>query len=136
MSDLGRRVLVRNRSRNVERVAPNDRACRVLQSRNQSRCANLILYGKGNPIDALDVIGGYVKNVHVKDGLYPASGEQLGREVLPGQGKVRCPEVIAALKNIGFDGDLIIEREISGEQRGRDIRQTIQDLNRWMGGGI
>ena len=94
--------------------------------------ANLILYGKGNPIDALDVIGPYVKNVHVKDGFYPTDGSRLGREVPPGQGRVGFPKFIARLKEIGFAGELIIEREISGEQQSRDIRQTVQDLRRWL----
>jgi sugar phosphate isomerase/epimerase len=94
--------------------------------------ANLILYGKGNPIDALDVIGPYVKNVHVKDGFYPTDGSQLGREVPPGQGVVRFPEFISRLKGISFTGELIIEREISGAQQARDIRQTIEDLRRWL----
>src|SRR5690606_23372177 len=30
--------------------------------------ANLILYGKANPVDALDVFGSYVRSVHAKDG--------------------------------------------------------------------
>lgn len=97
--------------------------------------ANLILYGKGNPIDALDVIGPYVRNIHVKDGFYPTDGERLGREVPPGQGKVRFPEFISRLKAIGFTGELVIEREISGEQQIRDIRQTVDDLRRWLAEG-
>src|SRR4051794_38410929 len=56
--------------------------------------ANLLMYGKGNPIDALDVIGSYVRNIHVKDGLYPTNGEQLGREVPAGQGKVAFPQFL------------------------------------------
>jgi L-ribulose-5-phosphate 3-epimerase len=94
--------------------------------------ANLILYGKGNPVDALDVFGSYIRNIHVKDGFYPTDGSHLGREVPPGQGKVRFPEFIRRLKEIGFDGDLIIEREISGEQQERDIRRTITDLQGWL----
>ena len=43
--------------------------------------ANLILYGRGNPVDALDVIGPYVRNLHVKDGLFPTNGKYLGKEV-------------------------------------------------------
>ena len=31
-------------------------------------CANLILYGKGNPLDALDVVGHLVRGTHAKDG--------------------------------------------------------------------
>lgn len=94
--------------------------------------ANLILYGKGNPIDALDVIGDYVRNIHVKDGLYPTDGDRLGREVPPGQGRVRFPEFLARLRERSFSGELIIEREISGEQQIRDIRQTVEDLRRWL----
>jgi len=95
--------------------------------------ANLIMYGKGNPIDALDVFGPYVRNVHVKDGMPPTNGEQLGAEVQVGQGRVRFPEFIQRLKEVGFDGELIIEREISeGPRQNRDIRQTAEDLRRWL----
>lgn len=94
--------------------------------------ANLILYGKGNPIDSLDVFGSYVRNIHVKDGLYPTDGNALGKEVPVGEGKVRFPEFISRLKAIGFDGELIIEREISGAEQSRDIRKAVDNLNRWL----
>ncbi len=94
--------------------------------------ANLILYGKANPIDALDVIGRYVTNIHVKDGFYPTDGDHLGREVKVGEGKVRFPEFLRALKGLGYAGELIIEREISGDQQIRDIRETIENLKRWL----
>ncbi|PYI55445.1 sugar phosphate isomerase/epimerase family protein [Paenibacillus flagellatus] len=94
--------------------------------------ANLILYGKGNPIDALDVVGSYVRCVHVKDGLYPTNGDLLGKEVLVGTGKVNFPAFLAKLRSIGYDGDLIIEREISGEEQARDIRETIDNLTTWL----
>jgi L-ribulose-5-phosphate 3-epimerase len=94
--------------------------------------ANLILYGKGNPIDSLEVFGSYVRNIHVKDGLYPTDGENLGREVPAGQGRVRFPEFIRRLQEIGFRGELIIEREIEGDAQTRDIRQTVTDLQRWL----
>ncbi len=90
--------------------------------------ANLILYGKGNPIDALDVFGRYVRCVHAKDGLYPTNGKSLGTEVVVGTGKVRFPEFVARLQEIGFAGDLVIEREISGEQQKQDIRRTVDYL--------
>ncbi len=93
--------------------------------------ANLILYGKGNPIDALDVFGRYVRNIHVKDGFYPTNGDALGREVQVGLGRVRYPEFIRALKGLGFAGELIIEREISGAEQDRDIRATIGNLQQW-----
>lgn len=83
--------------------------------------ANLILYGKGNPVDALDVIGGYVRGVHAKDGRYPTSGRRLGVETPIGSGKVDFPAFIARLQELGYEGALTIEREISGEQQIRDI---------------
>ena len=42
--------------------------------------ANLLLYGKGNPMDAVDVFGQYVVSMHVKDGDYPTDGNNLGSE--------------------------------------------------------
>ncbi len=84
--------------------------------------ANLILYGKANPVDALDVFGKYVRNTHMKDGLYPTDGRHLGREVPLGQGKVNFPALIAKFKEIGYDGPLTIEREISGEKQLEDIK--------------
>jgi sugar phosphate isomerase/epimerase len=83
--------------------------------------ANLILYGKANPVDSLDVYGKYVKGVHAKDGLYPTSGRYLGQEVPLGQGKVNIPAFIAKLKEVGYDGPLTIEREISGDEQTKDI---------------
>lgn len=83
--------------------------------------ANLILYGKANPVDALDIIGKYVMGVHAKDGLYPTSGLNLGKEVPLGAGKVNFPAFITALKKLGYSGPLTIEREISGEQQIQDI---------------
>lgn len=86
--------------------------------------ANLIMYGKGNPVDAMDVFGDYVRGVHAKDGRYPIDGAHLGEEVKVGTGKVDFPALLRALKAHGFDGSLTIEREISGEQQRRDIAET------------
>lgn len=86
--------------------------------------ANLILYGKANPIDALEIFGKLVRGVHAKDGLYPTDGENLGTEVPVGEGKTNFPKFIKLLKEIGYDGAVTIEREISGEQRDKDIAKT------------
>jgi L-ribulose-5-phosphate 3-epimerase len=94
--------------------------------------ANLILYGKGNPIDALDVFGKYVRNIHVKDGMCPTDGKNLGREVQVGQGRVRFPEFVKKLKAVDFSGEFIIEREIEeGDEQANDIRETISNLHSW-----
>jgi sugar phosphate isomerase/epimerase len=84
--------------------------------------ANLILYGRANPVDALDVFGKYVRNLHAKDGFYPTNGHDLGREVRLGDGKVDFKGVFQALHALGYDGPVTIEREISGEQQIEDIR--------------
>lgn len=83
--------------------------------------ANLILYGKANPVDGLEVIGRYVMDVHAKDGVYPTTGTELGKEKKIGEGRVDFPGVVAKLKELGYEGTLTIEREISGEQQILDI---------------
>ncbi len=93
--------------------------------------ANLILYGKANAVDALEVIGKYVRNTHCKDGLYPTTGRELGREVPLGEGKVDFPAVVAKLRELNYTGPYIIEREISGEQQTKDIikaRDILREL--------
>ncbi len=92
--------------------------------------ANLILYGKANPIDALDLLGPYVRNIHAKDGLYPTDPMELGKEVTVGTGRVRYPEFLHRLEEIGFTGEFIIEREITGPEQQRDIRDTVEYLDR------
>lgn len=90
--------------------------------------ANLILYGKANPVDALDVFGRYVRGVHAKDGFYPTSGDELGKEVPLGEGKVDFPALLARLKEIGYTGALTIEREITGPQQAEDIQAGVEYL--------
>lgn len=90
--------------------------------------ANLILYGKGSPVDALDVFGRYVKNLHAKDGLYPTDPMKLGREVRVGEGAVRWPELVRKLDAVGYRGPFVIEREVSGEEQKRDIALTVTYL--------
>ena len=91
--------------------------------------ANLIMYGKANPVDALDVFGHLVRGVHAKDGLYPINGKSLGRETKIGNGKVDFPKLIGRLKELGYDGSLTIEREISGPQQLADILDTQKKLS-------
>lgn len=90
--------------------------------------ANLIMYGKANPVDALEVFGEYVRGVHGKDGLYPTDGHVLGKEVPLGEGKVNYPAFVAKLKETGYQGDITIEREISGEEQKRDILRAAELL--------
>ena len=84
--------------------------------------ANLILYGKANPVDALDIVGPYVKSVHAKDGMWPTDPMQLGKEVPIGEGKVDFTKVMKKLQQVGYRGPITIEREISGPQQMEDIQ--------------
>lgn len=91
--------------------------------------ANLLLYGKGNPMDAVDVFGMYVVGVHVKDGDYPTDGDNLGHEHKVGTGRVNFEYIIKKLHSFGYQGPLTIEREITGDQQKKDILDTINYLN-------
>jgi sugar phosphate isomerase/epimerase len=92
--------------------------------------ANLILYGKGDPVAALDVIGKYVRGLHAKDGLYPTDPKRLGEEVAIGKGKVDFAEVLRKLHALHYTGPITIEREISGARQEDDIRASISYLQR------
>jgi sugar phosphate isomerase/epimerase len=90
--------------------------------------ANLLMYGKANPVDALDVFGQYVVGVHAKDGEYPTDGRNLGVEKPLGEGRVNFPLLIPKLKSLGYSGALTIEREISGPKQTEDIKRAIEIL--------
>lgn len=84
--------------------------------------ANLILYGKANPVDAIEILAPYVQGIHAKDGLWPTNPRELGKEVPIGQGKVDFPRIIARLKQLNYPGAVTIEREVSGPQQIEDVR--------------
>jgi len=95
--------------------------------------ANMILYGTGDPIAALDTLAPYVLTVHCKDGDWPPkdSPDALGEEKPLGQGSVGMEQFIAKLKEIGYKGPLTIEREASDPvQRQRDIAMGAELLQR------
>jgi sugar phosphate isomerase/epimerase len=92
--------------------------------------ANLILYGKGEPVGALDVLGPHVRGLHAKDGLYPTDPYGLGEETPIGRGRVRFPEVFQKLRALQYTGPVTIEREISGPRQEMDIRESQQFLTK------
>ncbi|MBE6728483.1 MAG: sugar phosphate isomerase/epimerase [Ruminococcaceae bacterium] len=92
--------------------------------------ANLILYGKANPADALDVFGKYVRNLHAKDGCYPTNGHDLGNETRIGDGKVDFVKVFTKLHELGYNSFVTIEREIDGEQQLIDVNYARDYLNK------
>ena len=95
--------------------------------------ANLILYGKGNPVDAIELFGPYVQGIHAKDGLFPSDPKELGKEVPIGQGKVDFPRIIQRLKELNYQGAVTIEREISGPQQVEDVKAAKTFLEKLIG---
>jgi sugar phosphate isomerase/epimerase len=83
--------------------------------------ANMIMYGTGDPIEAVEVLAEWVRGVHCKDGVWPKAEDRLGEERPLGQGEVGIERFLAKLKQIGYEGPLTIEREISGEQQMLDF---------------
>ena len=95
--------------------------------------ANLILYGKANPVDAVEILAPYIQGIHAKDGLWPTNPRELGTEVPIGKGKVDFPRIIGRLKEIHYQGAVTIEREISGPQQLEDVRAAADYLRRLIG---
>lgn len=92
--------------------------------------ANLMMYGKANPVDAVGVFGEYVRSVHIKDGKYPTGDmKSLGNETAVGEGMVDFPALLKALEHAGFCGPLIIEREISGPRQVEDVKRAIDYID-------
>jgi sugar phosphate isomerase/epimerase len=95
--------------------------------------ANMILYGTGDPIEALDVLAKRVLSVHCKDGNWPPRDQPLalGKEQPLGEGSVDFAKFLAKLKEIGYRGVLTIEREgVDEERQAADIRKAIALLKR------
>ncbi len=85
--------------------------------------ANLILYGKANPVDAVAILGQHVHAVHAKDGRWPTNPDKLGEEVLIGTGLVDFKKVFEGLRKAGYSGAITIERETHGPQQIEDVRK-------------
>lgn len=101
--------------------------------------ANMILYGSGEPIEALKKVGSYVRSVHCKDGKWAAKpGEEWGAEVPLGEGDVGMEAYLRTLNDLGYHGPLTIEREIpqdpqrQKEEIGRGMR-VLNDLKTRIG---
>lgn len=90
--------------------------------------ANMILYGSGDPIDAIKVLGRHVRHVHVKDATKSKSpGIEWGREVAFGDGEVPHAAFLSALATARYAGPLVIERE-AGDDRMGDVTYAIETL--------
>lgn len=95
--------------------------------------ANLIMCGKGNPVDAMDVFGHLVRGIHAKDGLFPTGTKEFGKEVAFGEGKVNFPALFQRLKQVNYQGPVHIEREIEGPEQRKEILRSKAFLETLMG---
>jgi sugar phosphate isomerase/epimerase len=95
--------------------------------------ANMILYGTGDPIEALGVLAPHVVSVHAKDGDWPPKDVPgaLGKERPLGQGAVGMERFVAKLKEIGYKNPLNVERECHDhEEKLRDMKMGVELLER------
>lgn len=94
--------------------------------------ANLLLYGKANPTDAIRQFGHLVRDLHAKDGTYPSADDpyHLGREKPIPEGDVDFPAIIKLLKQQGYTGAITIEYEMSGKTEEYMVRtrKYLQEL--------
>ena len=90
--------------------------------------ANMILYGKGDPVEAVEMLGPWIKHVHIKDALSSHVAGRWGKEVAWGTGAVGADAFLKALKRTDFVGTLSIERE-AGTSRVADIESAVVKLN-------
>jgi sugar phosphate isomerase/epimerase len=90
--------------------------------------ANMILYDKDDPVDAVAVLGPWIRHVHIKDAVRTRTPGEWGAEVPWGEGEVPVDAFLRALAETGFDGALAIERE-SGDNRIADIGKAAERLS-------
>ena len=94
--------------------------------------ANLLLYGKANPTDAIRIFGPLVKDIHAKDGCYPTRDNPyvLGQEKPIPQGDVDFPAIVKILKEEGYKGAITIEYELNDRSKDylENTRKYLQDL--------
>jgi L-ribulose-5-phosphate 3-epimerase len=91
--------------------------------------ANMLLYDRGDPLRAVEVLGPDIRSVHVKDANRPTTPGTWGEEVPLGQGQVNIRQFVRTLQKVGYRGPLCIEREVGNqEQRLRDVAHGINYL--------
>lgn len=86
--------------------------------------ANMLLYGKGDPVAALPLLKRWIRHIHIKDAQASDTPDTWGIEMPWGQGQVGGYRFFQALKHIGYEGTLAIERETGSDRLG-DIRRTV-----------
>lgn len=89
--------------------------------------ANMILYAKGEPMKAVEILYPWIKQVHIKDALVTKVPGTWGTEVPWGEGEVGGLEFIAKLEKLGYKGNYVVERE-AGDSRAKDIKLAVERI--------
>ncbi|MFO0925757.1 MAG: sugar phosphate isomerase/epimerase family protein [Gemmataceae bacterium] len=97
--------------------------------------ANMLLYDKGDPLRAVELLGPDIRSVHVKDARRPTVPGAWGEEVPLGQGEVNIRAFLKTLQKVGYSGPLCIEREVGNqEERLRDVAHGIRYVRECLAG--
>jgi sugar phosphate isomerase/epimerase len=97
--------------------------------------ANMLLYDMGDPIRAVEILGPDIKSVHCKDANRPTTRGTWGEEVPLGQGQVNMRKFVETLRKVGYQGPLVIEREVGNQQqRMETVGHGIRVLREIVGG--
>ena len=89
--------------------------------------ANMILYGKGCPVDAVEILLPWICQVHIKDALFTKTPGTWGEEIRWGDGQVQAREFLERLDELGYRGNFAVERE-GGSSRPADIATAVRRL--------
>ncbi len=88
--------------------------------------ANFVMCSAQDPVEAVHILKDYIVHTHAKDGVMNPDGSYT--EYKLGDGGVPFPAYLAALKEVGYDGFLTIERE-AGATRYDDIKHAVSFLS-------
>ncbi len=89
--------------------------------------ANFVMLCGDDPVKAVYTLKDYIVHTHAKDGISTSPKLDDFEEKPLGTGDVPFPEYLAALKDIGYDGFLTIEREV-GVNPEKDIKLAMDFL--------
>ena len=93
--------------------------------------ANMLLYNKGNPVEALRTLAPWLLQIHIKDATRAKTPGAWGDEVPVGAGEVDWAEFFATLRDLNYNGNYAIERE-AGDQRVADIRTAREFVSKYI----
>jgi len=94
--------------------------------------ANMILYNKDVPVEAMKVLAPWIRHIHIKDATRTKTPGTWGCEVPWGTGEVNDDLFLKTLKEIGYQGVVAIERE-AGDDRFGDIKMAAEKLSAFAG---